>query len=107
MRTPSPRVSAGPAPVRRPHPLLTLPVALLIGLLVAPAARAQTAVQLDGTNDHVTMGQAAALGAPTFTLELWFQRLGAGVTTSTGTAASPRSRCSPRAVERPTATPAT
>ncbi|MCU0274552.1 MAG: metallophosphoesterase, partial [Acidimicrobiales bacterium] len=85
MRTSTRRGGAGSTPLRRPNPLSVLFAALLIGALVAPAARAQTAVQFDGTNDHVTMGQAAALGAPTFTLELWFQRLGAGVTTSTGT----------------------
>ena len=41
-------------------------------------------VQFDGTNDYVTFGSAAALGTPTFTLETWFKRTGAGASTSTG-----------------------
>ncbi|MFN8587244.1 MAG: LamG-like jellyroll fold domain-containing protein [Candidatus Eisenbacteria bacterium] len=42
-------------------------------------------MQFDGTNDHITFGSAAALGASNFTLEVWFKRGGAGVATSTGT----------------------
>src|SRR6187397_693951 len=49
------------------------------------AAAPNFGVQLDGTNDQVTFGPAAGLGATTFTLELWFKRTGAGVGTSTGT----------------------
>ena len=49
-----------------------------------------TALQFDGVNDYVTMGVAPALnvgGPPSngFTLECWFRKEGAGVTTSTGT----------------------
>lgn len=36
------------------------------------------------SNQHVTMGAAAALGASSFTLECWFKRSGPGATTSTG-----------------------
>jgi hypothetical protein len=39
---------------------------------------------LDGSNDHIAMGQAPGLGSATFTLEGWFRRLGAGDTTSSG-----------------------
>ncbi|MEI2610278.1 MAG: LamG-like jellyroll fold domain-containing protein [Candidatus Promineifilaceae bacterium] len=53
-----------------------------------PAAAAPstiTALQFDGTNDHVTFGSAPGLGTATFTLELWFYRTAAGLTTTTGT----------------------
>lgn len=48
------------------------------------------ALQFDGTNDYVTFGASQGLAAPglgvqTFTIETWFMRTGAGVTTSTGT----------------------
>ncbi len=39
----------------------------------------------DGTNDYVTFGTAAGLGAQTFTIETWFLRTGTGVAVSTGT----------------------
>ena len=39
----------------------------------------------DGVNDYVTLANPPAIGLSTFTLELWFRRDGAGVTTSTGT----------------------
>jgi hypothetical protein len=53
--------------------------------VLPPTAIAQSGVQLDGFNDHVTFGAAAPLNTPTFTLEVWFMRTGAGVATSTGT----------------------
>ena len=65
-----------------PHRFL-FPTALLC-LLAAPAS-AQTGLQTNGSSQYVTFGAAPALGAPTFTLELWFRREGAGATTSTGT----------------------
>lgn len=43
------------------------------------------ALFLNGTNHYVTMGVAPALGLDVFTLECWFLRIGAGLTTSTGT----------------------
>lgn len=39
----------------------------------------------DGSNDYLTFGAAPGLGAAAFTLETWFRKLGAGVTTGTGT----------------------
>ena len=44
-----------------------------------PTAAAGAALRFDGTNDYVTFGSAAALGATNFTLETWFRRTGAGV----------------------------
>ncbi|MCC6652381.1 MAG: fibronectin type III domain-containing protein [Candidatus Eisenbacteria bacterium] len=60
-------------------------LAAMLGFASLPSsAFAQSAVLLDGTNDHVTFGAAPALGASQFTLETWFKRTGAGVATSTG-----------------------
>ena len=45
------------------------------------------AVHLKGTTpaaDYVSFGAAPGLGTPTFTVETWFMRNGAGVTTTTG-----------------------
>jgi hypothetical protein len=56
----------------------------LSGLLSITAAP-EFALQFDGVDDRVTFGAAPALGAPTFTLELWFKKTGAGATTTTGT----------------------
>ncbi|HEX6868948.1 MAG TPA: hypothetical protein VF119_09090, partial [Candidatus Limnocylindrales bacterium] len=49
------------------------------------AAPANAAVQLNGTSQYVTFGAAPALGASSFTLEVWFKRTGAGTPTGTGT----------------------
>ncbi len=57
---------------------------LPLGMQVAHAA-GNNALQFDGSNDYATFGQAAGLGATSFTLETWFMRTGAGVTVSTGT----------------------
>ena len=54
-----------------------------------PNAAAGSGLQLNGTSQYVTLGAAPALNTSNFTLELWFRRTGAGVGTSTGTAASP------------------
>jgi hypothetical protein len=51
---------------------------------VPPAAGQPTALPFDGVDDYVTLGQSPSLGASTFTVETWFKRTGAGVTTSTG-----------------------
>jgi hypothetical protein len=74
--------------------LAVLQVGLLSASLIGPAvgpipiakamALGNTAVQFDGTNDHITFGTAPTLGASTFTLEAWFKWTGGGVTTSTG-----------------------
>ena len=48
---------------------------------------AGNAVDFDGTNDFIALGQASGasqLGVANFTVELWFKREGAGATTSTG-----------------------
>jgi hypothetical protein len=48
-------------------------------------AASEYALDFDGIDDRVTFGAAPTLGAPTFTLELWFMKTGAGVSTTTGT----------------------
>ena len=48
-------------------------------------AASEYALDFDGLDDRVTFGPAPALGAHTFTLELWFKRTGAGLSTTTGT----------------------
>jgi hypothetical protein len=62
-------------------PLLAIAVTVILALPVG----AQTGVRFDGVNDHVTFGTATSLCASSFTVECWFRREGAGVTTSTGT----------------------
>ncbi len=61
----------------------------LLSLCLACSAFAWTpgtnALRFDGANDYITFGTATNLGLSTFTLECWFMREGAGVTTSTGT----------------------
>ncbi len=42
-------------------------------------------LRFDGTNDHVTFGDAAELKLATFTVETWFNRTAAGVSNTTGT----------------------
>ncbi len=77
--------------------LAVLQVSLLTASIIGPAvgpfaipidrssqAAGDTALQLNGTNDHVTFGPAPALGASTFTVEAWFKWAGGGATTSTG-----------------------
>ena len=52
------------------------------------SAAPEYALQFDGVDDRVTFGMpslANELGASNFTLELWFKKTGAGVTTTTGT----------------------
>jgi hypothetical protein len=54
-------------------------------MLGASIAQAGTALNFNGTNQYVTMGAATStLGASNLTVECWFNRTGAGVTTSTG-----------------------
>ncbi len=43
-----------------------------------------SALSLDGTDDHVSMGRAPALGLATFTVEAWVRREGDGRTMGTG-----------------------
>ena len=49
------------------------------------SAAPEYALQFDGVDDRVTFGAAPTLGASSFTLELWFKKTGAGLTTTTGT----------------------
>ena len=57
---------------------------LSILLLLPTPALAGTALHFDGSDDHVTMGDAAGLGLAAFTLECWFRYDGAGAASSTG-----------------------
>jgi Concanavalin A-like lectin/glucanases superfamily/Bacterial TSP3 repeat len=50
---------------------------------------AGTALDFDGSNDHVTFGVASGLGTANFTVETWFKREGAGVGTDTGSEGIP------------------
>ena len=65
--------------------LAILGASLALGAGPLRAASLNYALQFDGVNDYVTFGNPPAIGLSTFTLELWFRRDGAGVTTSTGT----------------------
>ncbi len=67
--------------------LAALQIALLVAAAIGPLpvntafAAGNAAVQLNGSNQFVTFGDAAGtgeLGASAFTLELWFKRTGAG-----------------------------
>ncbi|MEO8085354.1 MAG: LamG-like jellyroll fold domain-containing protein [Bacteroidota bacterium] len=50
----------------------------------APAS-GNTAINFDGTNTYIGLGNPAALGLNQFTLEAWFSRNATGTATSTGT----------------------
>jgi len=50
----------------------------------APPDASQTALDFDGVNDHVTMGQAPSLGLSQMTLEAWVKRTGTGQSTGSG-----------------------
>src|SRR5215211_3418404 len=65
----------------RPRAVLFVTLFVLFG---AQAHGANFGVSFDGANDYVTFGSATRLGSASFTLELWFKRTGAGVSTSTG-----------------------
>ena len=71
---------------------LSVTLAVLVSILVAlpgtASAVGNSAVTLDGVNDAVQLGTGSAtnpLRGTQFTLELWFKRTGAGLTTGTGT----------------------
>src|SRR5262245_50665111 len=68
-------------------PRLVFLAGAVIGALASSSqARAQAqSMQLDGTNDYVTFGQAPSLGASVFTVEVRFKRTGTGITANTGT----------------------
>jgi parallel beta-helix repeat protein len=48
------------------------------------AAAGDTALSLNGSSQYATLGTTSDLRSATFTVELWFQRTGTGVATSTG-----------------------
>ena len=53
--------------------------------LTVSAASSNLGLSLNGSTQYVTFGAAPGLNASTYTLELWFNRTGAGAGTSTGT----------------------
>ena len=53
-------------------------------IAATPGVSVGTALTLNGSSQYVTFGAAPALGAPNFTVELWFRRTGAGVGVTTG-----------------------
>ncbi len=50
-----------------------------------PQVVTNSAIQLNGSSQYLTMGASPGLRSSQFTVELWFKRTGAGVGTSTGT----------------------
>ncbi len=56
-----------------------------VSLDVTAAVPANTGLQLNGSSQYATLGSASQLRSAAFTVELWFQRTGAGTPTSTGT----------------------
>ena len=50
----------------------------------APDPDTSSALSFDGVDDHVAMGDSAALGLATFTVEAWVRRDGEGSTAGTG-----------------------
>ena len=78
----------------RKYSVVSVLLCIVFALLVSSpssrvAAAPEYALQFDGVDDRVTFGSApglSALGAQTFTLELWFKKTGAGTTTTTSAA---------------------
>jgi hypothetical protein len=56
----------------------------IMAAFAAPAAAQQSSLTFNGTNQYVTFGAAPGLAASNFTVETWFKRTAAGLTTSTG-----------------------
>jgi hypothetical protein len=52
--------------------------------IAASFVNTTSALQFNGSYQAVTFGPATSLGASRFTIELWFKKTGAGVTTNTG-----------------------
>jgi hypothetical protein len=55
-----------------------------LNITYAPQDSTERALDLDGTNDYVTMGRAPALGLAQFTVEAWIKRTGTGQSTGSG-----------------------
>ena len=54
-----------------------------------PQVDAGSALRFDGSTQYVTFGQASAVGASAFTIEVWFKRTGPGIGTNTGAGGIP------------------
>ena len=65
--------------------LSILVILLYMTPVTAVSAATNNGVQLNGSSQYITFGAAPGLNASTYTLELWFNRTGAGAGTSTGT----------------------
>ena len=63
---------------------ISLFVLLLVISTIIKAQPTISGLTFNGTNQRVTFGTAAQLGASIFTLECWFKRTATGVATSTG-----------------------
>ena len=80
------------SPARRrltPALLVMAMVAALLPLGQAATAATNTALQFNGSTQHVrtaTTTSSTALQLTNFTIETWFRRTATGVTTNTGTA---------------------
>ena len=58
---------------------------ILLFILTMPGwARAGSALDFDGNDDHVSMGEAPSLGLSEFTVECWFRWIGEGDAADTG-----------------------
>ena len=74
--------TSGPAVVNRPSDGSERPVTNSI-LVISSSDSAGSALDFDGSDDHVTLGPASGLNSNTFTIESWFRRDGSGVAAST------------------------
>ena len=57
----------------------------VVSAAVGPVTGTLDALSFGGTNAYVTFGTGTGLNLPTFTIETWFKRTGAGVSNTTGT----------------------
>ena len=64
---------------------LTVFTFILILFALVIKSDAQTGLAFNGLNSYVAMGPAPGLNSTSFTVEAWFKREGAGISTSTGT----------------------
>ena len=78
----SQRVTFGPALGRSGTTVAT--PAWVAGYPFPSPPPVNNAIQFNGSTQYVTFGTAPGLGAPTFTIETWFNWTGGGVATDTG-----------------------
>src|SRR2546426_3079281 len=76
--------SMGAPPARSGGSLVDRLLRLPRAMFGSPAGPPVFGLRFDGVDDRVTFGPAPALGSPTFTLEAWIMREGAGKTAATG-----------------------